>query len=51
MVTSVSSNILTSTFTKRIHSVPTHSSVAQYILLHTVKVKYSVNCPKGTDGE
>jgi len=51
MATSVSNNIVMSTFTKRIHSVPTDSSTAQYILLHKVKVKYSINCPKGTYGE
>jgi len=51
MVKSVSSNIVMSTFTKIIHSVPTDSSTAQYVLLHKVKAKYSINCPKGTDGE
>jgi hypothetical protein len=51
MVTSVSSNIVMSTFTKRLHSVPTDSSTAHYILLHKVKVKYSVKCTKDTDGE
>jgi hypothetical protein len=50
MVTSVSSNIVMSTFNKRIPSVPTDSSTAQYIL-HKVKVKYSIDCPKGKDGE
>jgi hypothetical protein len=48
----ISSNIVISTFAEIIHSVPTDSSTAQYgLLLHKVKVNYSINCPHGTDGD